>query len=73
MTLDYVYELHGDLLTIWPGRRGSPNFYRETLSTDGVRMTGAWQWPGGDYSTSMTRRAPGEHLTRVSPPSTSQH
>jgi hypothetical protein len=27
-TLDYVYELQGDTLTIWGGERGSPAYYR---------------------------------------------
>ena len=42
MTLDYVYELDGDTLTIWAGHRGSPSFYRGTFSADGIRMIGAW-------------------------------
>ncbi len=54
-TLDYVYELDGDTLTIWGGAKGSPAFYRGTFSADGNRLSGAWQWPGGGYSTSMTR------------------
>lgn len=54
-TLDYVYELEGDTLTIWGGAKGSPAFYRGTFSADGNTVTGGWQWPGGGYSTSMTR------------------
>ena len=34
-TLDYVYELEGDTLTIWGGERGSPAYYRGTFSEDG--------------------------------------
>ncbi|MGH2382050.1 MAG: hypothetical protein ACRDG7_12635 [Candidatus Limnocylindria bacterium] len=34
-TLDYVYDLDGDTLTIWGGHRGSESYYRGTLSADG--------------------------------------
>lgn len=54
-TLDYVYEVEGDTLTIWGGAKGSPAFYRGTFSADGNRVSGGWQWPGGGYSTTMTR------------------
>lgn len=27
-TLDYVYELEGDTLTVWGGEKGSPAYYR---------------------------------------------
>lgn len=53
LTLDYVYELAGDTLTIWGGERGSPSYYRGTISGDA--MAGAWHWPGGGYAISATR------------------
>lgn len=56
MTLDYVYELEGDTLTIWAGMKGSPSFYQGTFSGDGRTVTGGWQWPGGGYTADMTRR-----------------
>lgn len=56
MTLDYVYELEGDTLTIWGDHRGSAAFYRGQFSTDGYTVTGGWQWPGGGYKTTMTRQ-----------------
>lgn len=46
-TLDYVYELEGDTLTIWSGAKGSPAFYQGTFSADGSRLEGAWVFPGG--------------------------
>jgi hypothetical protein len=49
-TLDYVYELTGDTLTIWGGQKGSPSFMKATFSPDGGTITGAWEWPGGGYS-----------------------
>ncbi|WP_309571868.1 hypothetical protein [Deinococcus sp.] len=55
MTLDSVYQLAGDTLTIWSGQRDSPAFYRGTFSEDGQHVTGGWQWPGGGYSSDMTR------------------
>ncbi len=55
-TLDYVYELEGDTLTIWFGERGSPAYYQGTLSSDGTTLTGAWQYPGGGvYEAKATR------------------
>ena len=40
-TLDYVYELEGDTLTIWAGEKGPPAYYRGTFSHDGDTLTGA--------------------------------
>jgi hypothetical protein len=55
-TLDYVYDLEGDVLTIWAGERGSPAYYRGTWSADGRTLTGAWVYPGGGgYDSTMTR------------------
>ena len=47
MTLDYVYEVEGDTLTIWGGEKGSPAYYRGTFSKDGKTLTGSWVYPGG--------------------------
>ncbi len=55
-TLDYVYELDGDVLTIWGGEWGSPAHYRGSFSADGRTLSGAWVYPGGGgYESSMTR------------------
>jgi hypothetical protein len=55
-TLDYVYELEGDTLTIWGGERGSPAYFRGTFSADGDSCAGAWVYPGGGgYDSTMTR------------------
>ena len=54
-TLDYVYELQGDTLTIWGGERGSPAYMRATFSPDGTSFSGGWVWPGGGYETTATR------------------
>lgn len=55
LTLDYVYEVEGDTLTIWGGEKGSPAYYRGTFSADGNTLTGGWVWPGGGYRTVSTR------------------
>ena len=55
LTLDYVYELENDVLTIWFRNKGSDNFYRGRLSADKKTIAGAWQWPGGGYKTLLTR------------------
>ncbi|GAA3630556.1 hypothetical protein GCM10022267_16670 [Lentzea roselyniae] len=55
-TLDYVYELTGDTLTIWGGAKGGPAYYRGTSSADGTTVTGEWVYPGGGgYPSTMTR------------------
>ncbi|WP_433377838.1 hypothetical protein [Streptosporangium sp. CA-115845] len=56
-TLDYVYELDCDTLTIWAGAKGSPAYFRGTF-TDGDRvLDGSWVYPGeGGYASTMTRR-----------------
>jgi hypothetical protein len=46
-TFDYVYEMEEDTLTIWGGEKGSPAFYKGTLSADGNTLTGEWVYPGG--------------------------
>lgn len=56
MTLDYVYELTGDTLTIWAGEKGSPAYYKGQFSQDGNTLTGGWVYPGGGgYESQMTR------------------
>jgi hypothetical protein len=54
-TLDYVYELEGDTLTIWGGEKGSPAYARGTFSEDGNMGSGEWVYPGGGYRFTMTR------------------
>ena len=54
-TLDYVYELEGNTLTIWGGEKGSPAYYRAAFSADGNTLAGRWQWPGGGYEATSTR------------------
>ena len=55
-TLDYVYELEGDNLTIWGGEKGSPAYFKGTFSADGTKLAGAWTYPGGGgYEVSSTR------------------
>ena len=55
-TLDYVYELEGDTLTIWGGERGSPAYAKSELSEDGNTSSGEWVYPGGGgYRFTMTR------------------
>jgi hypothetical protein len=59
-TLDYVYEMDGDTLTIWGGERGSPAFFKCTFSTDGNTSIGEWLYPGGGgYKSTMTRKTKG--------------
>lgn len=56
LTLDYVYEMDGDTLTIWGGAKNSPAFYKGRFSGDGNTVTGGWVYPGGGgYDSAMTR------------------
>lgn len=55
MTIDYVYEMEGDTLTIWGGEKGSPAYYKGTFSKDGNTLKGGWVYPGGGYEAVSTR------------------
>ena len=50
LTLDYVYQMEGNRLTIWFGTKDSGNFMTSDYNADGQGFAGAWQWPGGGYS-----------------------
>lgn len=55
-TLDYVYEVDKDTLTIWGGQKGSPAYFKGTFSDGGNTCTGGWVYPGGGgYKATMTR------------------
>ena len=54
-TLDYVYELEGDTLTIWGQEKGSPAYFRGTFGDNDRTLNGGWVWPGGGYTSNMTR------------------
>jgi hypothetical protein len=56
-TLDYVYEISGDTLTIWFGEKGSPAYYQGQFSEDGNTLAGNWIYPGGGgYEAIATRQ-----------------
>ena len=52
MTLDYVYEMDGDDLTIWMDRKGSDGYMNGKISDGGKRMDIEWFYPGGGYTAS---------------------
>lgn len=54
-TFDYVYELEGDVLTIWGGEKGSPAYYRGEFDAVGNTIEGGWVWPGGGYRATLNR------------------
>ncbi len=56
-TLDYIYELDGDTLTIWGGEHGSSSYFRGTFDATDHGVSGSWVWPGGGYDATMTRTA----------------
>ena len=47
--------MEGDLLTIRFGGTGSPARLQGRFRPDGRTNTGAWEWPGGGYASTMTR------------------
>ena len=53
--LEYTWNVSDDTLTIWFGTSDSPAFYRGRFSADGNTNSGAWEWPGGGYESTMTR------------------
>jgi hypothetical protein len=55
-TLDYTYELDGQVLTVWGGPKGSPAFSRAEFDADRTVLSGEWHWPGGGYRFTMTKR-----------------
>ncbi|MGK5110784.1 MULTISPECIES: hypothetical protein [unclassified Geodermatophilus] len=55
--LEYTYRLEGDVLRIWFGGTDSPARFEGRFSADGTTNSGAWQWPGGGYASTMTRAA----------------
>ncbi len=55
MTLDYVYEMDGNDLTIWAGEKGSPAYMKGTFSEDGNSFSCEWTYPGGGYKATSIR------------------
>lgn len=53
-TLDYVYELEGDTLTIWGGQKGSTSYFKGKF-IDADTNEGEWFYPGGGYKSTMKR------------------
>ena len=53
--LEYTHDLTGDTLTIWFGGTDSPAKFVGRFDATGNRNTGAWEWPGGGYESTMTR------------------
>ncbi|MEV0789477.1 hypothetical protein [Kribbella sp. NPDC050459] len=53
--LEYTYQLAGRTLTIWFGGTDSPAKFVGEFDAGHTVNTGAWQWPGGGYESTMTR------------------
>lgn len=55
-TLDYVYELDGDTLTIWGKEKGYPAYFEGEFGDDSNTLNGEWVYPdGGGYGLIMNR------------------
>lgn len=55
LTLDYVYEMNGDELTIWMEKKGSSGYMTGRFSDDGNSLNIEWIYPGGGYKASAVR------------------
>ena len=55
VTLEYVWDIGDDALTIWGGFVGSPANFKGKFSDDHNTITGRWEWPGGGYEVTMTK------------------
>ncbi|MFE3104025.1 hypothetical protein [Nocardia tengchongensis] len=55
-TLDYVYEMDEDVLTIWGGEPGSSSYYKGTFVDENTAV-GQWTFPDGGYTSTMHRIA----------------
>jgi hypothetical protein len=55
MTLDYVYQMDGDELTIWMDRKGSDAYMKGKFSDDGKRFDIKWTYPGGGYQATAAK------------------
>jgi hypothetical protein len=55
LTLDYVYELTDNILTVWFGHKGSDNHMKSIFDPSGNSFSAAWEWPGGGYKVTGTR------------------
>lgn len=51
----YTWDIEGDTLRIWFGKKGSDNFYEGHFNKAGDAYSGRWQWPGGGYEAAATR------------------
>jgi hypothetical protein len=56
-TLEYVWEVAADGITVWGGYIGSPANFRARFEEDGAAIRGTWLWPGGGYDAVLRRLA----------------
>ena len=53
-TLSYTHEVDDKGVTSWFGPKGSPTVFKARWVDDDT-LTGAWEWPGGGYTLTLTR------------------
>lgn len=51
----YCWDVDGDDITIWFGKKDSNNRFTGRFNEDGNSYSGAWEWPGGGYQATLTR------------------
>ena len=52
----YTYQVDDDgTHWTWFGDKGSRNFFKGTLSDDGRKLEGRWQWPGGGFDSTSRK------------------
>jgi hypothetical protein len=55
-SIDYVYELAGDSLTIWLEERGSDAVFEAEFEDNWTVLRGAWSYPSGARVESLARK-----------------
>lgn len=53
-TLSYTHEIDDRGVTSWFGAKGSPSSFKARWIDDDT-LTGAWEWPGGGYTLTLSR------------------
>jgi len=56
-TLSYTHEVDDKGVTSWFGAKGSPAAFRARWIDDDT-LSGAWEWPGGGYTLTLSRIKP---------------
>jgi hypothetical protein len=54
-TLSYTHEVDDNGVTSWFGPKGSPTVFKAHWIDENT-LSGAWEWPGGGYKLTLSRK-----------------